>query len=642
MSFGRLKFVASEYLQNSTISGIGVIGGYKSSSQTVKFDNPTLALNVNDRLVVRSSVTGDIGNQVTLIGRDSGGVTNAENVNLNGTGYVTGSLTFRHLLRVNAPAHSGEVYINKLSNNSGLVTISSGHLSLKNLFDTAVRNTTTYEKIFLENTSNTNALLNAQIYETTNSEGAFSFALATSKNDTETVANMFTSPTGVTVFTNQAITIPGGYLNTGECIGVWIKFEAGNNLSAPYGLRCAGSFPSLIEIDPTGNEGGGSPPPGITGAGLLQSGDIVYSGSFRFPNVGIDYSYGGGALSYNPNNDSLFFVGHVYYQELGEMTIPSTLVKMTGGNGYNQLGLATFIQGGGGSVFNRTPVYSGVISNDITSSHLDLYGTLVIDNKLIAAAAVFYDANYLGHYSHFSINPYDITGGTYSGLYQLGYVPNASQGGYLGGWMGTIPLHLTGVFRSRYFTGLGNTPIIGRSSSGPAFYTFNPHNLVGSGLPMSGLMHYTLSHPLRSESSTNPVFNTTSYFAGAVFPDLTNTFMVIGRHGTGTWCYGEASECGDLCGGGKGQHAYPYRSQVWAYAASGMIQTISGLRENWDHEPYAIFELPVPQNAVSQCMLFAGVAWDSGVRRLFVSQSYLGQYGEPVVHVFKVGVPSGT
>jgi hypothetical protein len=49
----------------------------------------------------------------------------------------------------------------------------------------------------------------------------------------------------------------------------------------------------------------------------VQLSDLVYQGAFRVPEGSTDqtsFSYGGTAPAYNPTNNSLFMVGHDWYQ----------------------------------------------------------------------------------------------------------------------------------------------------------------------------------------------------------------------------------------------------------------------------------------------------------------------------------------
>src|SRR5919108_3024060 len=60
----------------------------------------------------------------------------------------------------------------------------------------------------------------------------------------------------------------------------------------------------------------------------VQLSNLVYQGAFRVPQGSTDqtsFSYGGTALSYNPINNSLFMVGHDWYQRSAEISIPTVI-----------------------------------------------------------------------------------------------------------------------------------------------------------------------------------------------------------------------------------------------------------------------------------------------------------------------------
>src|SRR2546428_10252350 len=58
---------------------------------------------------------------------------------------------------------------------------------------------------------------------------------------------------------------------------------------------------------------------------LIQQTALVYQGAFRLPPWTSDsasFGYGGTALAYNPAQNSLFIVGHDWYQKTAEVAIP--------------------------------------------------------------------------------------------------------------------------------------------------------------------------------------------------------------------------------------------------------------------------------------------------------------------------------
>ena len=51
------------------------------------------------------------------------------------------------------------------------------------------------------------------------------------------------------------------------------------------------------------------------------------------------------------------------------------------------------------------------------------------------------------------------------------------------------------------------------------------------------------------------------------------------KQGTGTFCYGEGATCNDPTDSSKGNHAYPYQYQVWAYDANDLAAVKAGSKQ---------------------------------------------------------------
>jgi hypothetical protein len=234
---GALQFYGSQFMQAAST---GVVGGLIDSSSSIRFTAPTLALNVNSPIAVVSNSAVDTGIPVTLIGRNSVGALQTEAVNLNGTTVATGLLSFAHLLRAYTPLHTGIITISKSSNGSGLITLPSGATGINRPFFKVQQDQPSYEKIFLKNTQRT-AQLNPFIMETSNPSGSFAFAIESGKNGGHTIGHFSEPPTGCTAFNNSSKYVPGGYLASGEAIGVWLR-ASGQYVTAPYGLVAYGSI----------------------------------------------------------------------------------------------------------------------------------------------------------------------------------------------------------------------------------------------------------------------------------------------------------------------------------------------------------------------------------------------------------------
>jgi len=194
--------------------------------------------------------------------------------------------------------------------------------------------------------------------------------------------------------------------------------------------------------------------------------------------------------------------------------------------------------------------------------------------------------------------------------------------------------------------------IVGRTSSGPAVFVFNPTDLGAKNpIPASPLVYYPLNHPLADWGSTNPYYNGTTAIKGVVFPQGTRSILFFGRHGIGTFCYGPGTSdptqagkpadggvdtyCYDPQDGSKGTHAYPYVSQVWSYDVSDLLKVKNGQMQPWSVKPYAVWSLNVPIAGAN----IGGAAYDPQTGRIFVSQECTDIVGLdclPVIHVFTV------
>src|SRR5687767_9838510 len=60
-------------------------------------------------------------------------------------------------------------------------------------------------------------------------------------------------------------------------------------------------------------------------APLLQKPDLQYAGVFRVPadqSAQQSFGYGAMGMAYNPSRNSLYMVGHLWYQQTAEVSIP--------------------------------------------------------------------------------------------------------------------------------------------------------------------------------------------------------------------------------------------------------------------------------------------------------------------------------
>ena len=249
-------------------------------------------------------------------------------------------------------------------------------------------------------------------------------------------------------------------------------------------------------------------------------------------------------------------------------------------------------------------------------------------------------------------------------------MPNDTQGpftvgseraGYVSGYMTLVPQSWRAMLGGPALTGQSTIPIITRTSFGPAVSVFDPDDIgVKDPVPATALLYYPQAHPLMNAWDVqSEYFNGTTGIRGVVFPEGTRSVLFFGRQGTGPFCYGLGTADRALVGttyrdgvtkwcsepdappegSSKGNHAYPYRYQVWAYDALDLAKVKAGELQPWEVRPYAMWPLTLPQAPSSNSFASTyinGAAYDPARRRIFLTQDR----GEnPLVHVFTLSLP---
>ena len=373
---------------------------------------------------------------------------------------------------------------------------------------------------------------------------------------------------------------------------------------------------------------------------LLQRPDLSYVGAFLLPASSLDrtsFSYGGTSLAFNPARNSLFLVGHDWYQLTAEVSIPPLAKRSVPG----ALRRAKFIQ--------RFADATAGIAVPTGQDGNKVGGLLVYDGRLYGTTYVYYDAAGRQAVSHWVRPTTSLTSGQASGLDQVGSL----GAGFVSGYMAEIPPPWRTLFGGPALTGNCCLAIISRTSYGPALFAFDPAAVgVANPVPATPLLYYPSTHPTIGNwsDSWNPsrgiFFNGATVIRDVVFPAGSRSVLFIGTQGTGPFCYGEgtsdhslagqrapdgADYCYDPDGSSKGTHAYPYVSQVWAYDANDLLAVRSGRKRPWAVRPYATWPLSLPFGASG----IGGAAYDPRSARIYVSQQH-GNGTDPVIHAFRV------
>jgi hypothetical protein len=390
-------------------------------------------------------------------------------------------------------------------------------------------------------------------------------------------------------------------------------------------------------------------PPVLTSMPLVQARDLAYQGSFRVPFLGYttsSFEYGGSALAFNPARDSLFIVGHDWYQQVAEIAVPPVIVASTD---VGALATATLLQPLTDATEGRLPAV-----NPGDPNPQKIGGLLPWAGRLYISAFSYYDGGATQVRSHFTSGTDLSVAGDVTGPWQVGTTVGApvahKSAGFVSGPMAVIPPEWQSALGGTVLTGQCCIAVVSRTSWGPAAFAIDPTQLgVAVPLPAKALVAYPAEFPLAQWGSTNSIYNGTTNINGIVFPTGTRSVLFFGEMGTGSWCYGSGTTnkaldgsltsdgvtryCYDPLSQDKGTHAYPYGYQVWAYDANDLARAAAGQIAPWDVRPYGVWPLPLPYGAAGFAHPLAA-AYDPATGRIFLSQMY-GDGNLPIIHVFK-------
>jgi len=345
---------------------------------------------------------------------------------------------------------------------------------------------------------------------------------------------------------------------------------------------------------------------------LVNSSNLSYQGSFKLPSVsGNGFTYGGNAPAYNPANDSLFIVGHVYDQLTAEVKIPAIG------------GTATILQ-------NLTDATGGRRSQ-VGDGEVRIGGHLVYGGALYTTAFIYYDANNSQTLSHFSRATTSLSSAV-TGPYRVG----SMGAGFYSGYMAAVPAEWQSKLGGPAVTGNCCLSILSRTSYGPALFSFDPKSTSQTA---KALVYYTQAQEtLGSYGATgsHPAFNGTTRITGVVIPEGTASVLFFGRTGTGSYCYGTSQECNDPSIDSKGEHAYPYYAYVWAYNANDLAAVKAGTKQPYSITPYATWQLTqIGKGGNLQEFDLGGAAYDQATSRIFIHEKHADNL-QPLIHVYKI------
>jgi hypothetical protein len=357
---------------------------------------------------------------------------------------------------------------------------------------------------------------------------------------------------------------------------------------------------------------------------VLQS-HITSLGSFKLPTSPMGTTYGmtyagtGGlgtyVVAYNPGNKSLFVGGHPYEQEVAEFAIPTSLSGTP---------TATILQNLADPLEGKLNSINPGDPNTKVIGSAFMYG-----GRLILGAYAYFDGSGTQTKSHFARPASFAAKGQVVGPAQIG----KDYPGWVDRSMTAIPAEWQTAFGGPALAGGGGGAINSLQSWGPAATVFDPAAITGT-QPVAGtlVLGYPYGNPLADTAVGNQLWAQSDVVSGMVFVAGSRSVLFFGTHGLGAYCYGPGGtngECYDPDNSSKGTHAYPYRSQVWAYDANDLLAVKNGGTPSYRVQPYAVWEL---SSAFKQVQ---GVGYDPSTQRLYVSE-VMGDGTQPLIHVYQI------
>lgn len=357
--------------------------------------------------------------------------------------------------------------------------------------------------------------------------------------------------------------------------------------------------------------------PTAVAAQLVQPADLVHEGTYVLP-FGQDiggqdcFDYIAGGLGYNPANDSLFVVGHVWNIDIGEVGIPTSY----GDTMPSLQGCADAVSSAEIDQINPGDPNSKVLS-----------GMAVSGSTLIANAYSYYDGGGNAVASTFTRST-TLSSGRPAGPFRIGSGLNPA---FYAGAITPIPSEWQAVLGGDTLVGQCCLSIIGRTSRGPAAFATSLSGLAsGTDTAAQELVWYDGAHETLGaltsalNLSGGPYFNGTVSLAGSVIIPGTDTMLSFLFGGFGSVCY----KCGGANPGGYSADG-PYTAYVLAYDVRDLQAVADGAADPWSVVPYDAWTLP----SLGQ---IRGLAYDSTNGRIFLSTHRPVSGSRANIHVFTV------
>jgi len=370
---------------------------------------------------------------------------------------------------------------------------------------------------------------------------------------------------------------------------------------------------------------------------LFSMTQLTYEGAFRLEASDFgasDLNYSEGPIAYNPQNHSLFIVGHAHQQAIAEFAIPE-LVKSEVLADLNMVDspLQAFVQ-----VLDGTP--------DNNPEAIDRIGGMYVINnygqqQLVVNGYEYYDAP--GNNSLTTLVVNDASNLESSTI--KAYLNFQGGAGHTSGWISQVPSVWQDILEGSHITGQSSgIPIISRTSVGPSAFSFDMVTALSATneIETSTLLDFSLANPLNedlsNENGTNDIWTHLSRVTYGFIVPGTRTYLTIGNsagHGSGI-CYKCTQDDGNLCGGYCAPESADYYQHYWLWDVLDLIKVKNGEIQPYEVLPYdyGTFNTPFQDGSMRP---IGGGSFDPATGNLYLSvnkgDTEQGTYARPPVIV---------
>lgn len=218
-----IVFSSANVPENDTTTSGGAINA-ASRPEFTQFTSAAIVEAVSDGADTRT---------LAITGRLTTGAIDTDALVLTGATPVQGVKTFLSIIKTVLSATDGSRTVSIKQGAGGTVrgTIGPNETTRHIMFISSASesgSTIRYEKVFGKNTHGTLTLTEAKVQLSADPAAKIEIGLATSKNDSGSVANRKSAPGGIT-FVDDGVdqSIPGDTLEAGSGIGIWVKESLG-------------------------------------------------------------------------------------------------------------------------------------------------------------------------------------------------------------------------------------------------------------------------------------------------------------------------------------------------------------------------------------------------------------------------------